>query len=82
NKEGKHAEAVTVESSYSDISGKKILLVDDVITSGERIRLISELAKEINATIVGTVILIDKKGIEVIGDIPVRCLIRIVPLQK
>jgi orotate phosphoribosyltransferase len=75
-------ETVTVESSYTDIKGKKILLVDDVITSGARIKIISNYAKETQSQITGAVVLIDKRGLDKIAGVPVKCLVRIVPIEK
>ena len=80
--EGVCNETITLESSYADIKGKKILLVDDVITTGARIKLIEKYANEISTEIVGAVVLIDKKGTEAVGKVPLKCLIRIVPFQK
>ncbi|MHA1409435.1 MAG: hypothetical protein ACTSQY_03780 [Candidatus Odinarchaeia archaeon] len=56
-------------------------MIDDVITTGARIKIIDNFTKEIGSEIVGAFVLIDKKGIDVIGEIPIRCLIRIVPIQ-
>ncbi len=79
---GKCAEIVIEESSFSEIKNKKVLLIDDVLTTGARIKIISEFARERGAEIVGVVILIDKKGIESIAGIPIKSLIKILPLAR
>ncbi len=78
----KRFETVIEESSFSEIKSKKVMLVDDVLTTGARIKLISEFAKERSAEIVGAVILIDKKGVENVAGIPVKSLIKILPLMR
>ncbi|WEU40825.1 MAG: orotate phosphoribosyltransferase-like protein [Candidatus Odinarchaeum yellowstonii] len=78
----KCAETVIEESSFSEIKNKKVLLVDDVLTTGARIKIISDFAKERGAEIVGAVILIDKKGVENVAGVPVKSLIKILPLAR
>lgn len=75
-------ESVIMEASFADIKNKKILLVDDVITTGARIKLISEYAKEHSSEIIGGVLLIDKKGVDSIGEVPIKSLIRVLPISR
>jgi len=75
-------ETVIEESSFSEIKNKKVLLVDDVLTTGARIKIIGEFAKECAAEIVGAVILIDKKGVDAVTGIPVKSLIKVLPLTR
>lgn len=75
-KETKEAKP-TLSENYSDVRGKRCVIVDDVITSGgtaeETIKLIQESGGE--AVIVA--VIIDKKGIDSVDSVPVRSLIRV-----
>ncbi|HTY90831.1 MAG TPA: orotate phosphoribosyltransferase-like protein [Methanocella sp.] len=75
-KEMKEAKA-TLSENYSDVRGKRCVIIDDVITTGstaeETVRLIQDSGGE--AVIVA--VIIDKKGIDSVDSVPVRSLIRV-----
>ncbi len=76
--EGKEKEfGATLSSNYADVRGKRCVIIDDVITRGntaeETIKLIHDSGGE--AVIVA--VIIDKKGIDSIENVPVRSLIRV-----
>ena len=70
----------TVDANYASVKGKKVLLVDDVVTSGIRISQIAKSADEYSMKIVGAAVIVDKKGENYISGIPLAYLIRVVPI--
>ncbi|MHA1238590.1 MAG: orotate phosphoribosyltransferase-like protein [Candidatus Odinarchaeia archaeon] len=78
NKKG--VEHSTVDANFASVKNKKVLLVDDVVTSGIRISQIAKSAEEYSMKIVGAAVIVDKKGDTLIDNIPIAYLIRIVPI--
>jgi orotate phosphoribosyltransferase len=79
----------------ASMSGKRILIIDDVITAGTAIRESYDLLKSVNAIPVGVVIALDRAEIRSIDDplsavqaverdfsIPVVSIITLVELQR
>ncbi len=66
-----------ISSNFASVEGKKVVIVDDVITSGKTITEAINMLKGLGANTVGVVVLIDKKGISDIGMVPVKSLIRV-----
>ena len=71
--EGKGA----ISSNFASVEGKSVVVVDDVITSGKTINEAINVLNDLGAEPLGVVVLIDKKGISEIGNIPVESLIRV-----
>lgn len=64
--------------NFSPVRGKKCVIVDDVITSGYTMTEVIKRLLEEDCKPVAIAVLVDKKGAEVISDVPVRPLVRIV----
>jgi orotate phosphoribosyltransferase len=64
--------------NFSTVRGKKCVIVDDVITSGSTMTGVVKRIHEEGGKPVAIAVLVDKKGAEVISDVPVRPLVRIV----
>lgn len=67
----------TLSENYSDVKGKRCVIIDDVITTGstmeETVKLIADKGGETAAIAV----IIDKRGADSIGGVPVKSLVRI-----
>jgi orotate phosphoribosyltransferase len=66
-----------ISSNFASVEGKKVVIVDDVITSGRTINEAIDVLNDLGADPLGVVVLIDKKGISEIGNVPVESLIRV-----
>lgn len=66
-----------ISSNFASVDGKKVVIVDDVITSGRTINEAIDVLNGLGADPLGVVVLIDKKGISEIGNVPVESLIRV-----
>lgn len=66
-----------ISSNFASVEGKNVVIVDDVITSGKTITEAISVLNDLGANPLGVVVLIDKKGISEIGNIPVESLIRV-----
>ncbi len=80
-KKQKWSEAENVTGSFSqnfaDVGAKRCAVVDDVITSGTTIVEIIERLKDLEATPLSVAVLINKKEIRDIQNVPVRSLINV-----
>jgi orotate phosphoribosyltransferase len=76
HRKGKDAKGA-ISSNFASVDGKKVVIVDDVITSGKTINEAIDVLNSLGADPLGVVVLIDKKGIFEIGNIPVESLIRV-----
>ncbi|MGF7118675.1 orotate phosphoribosyltransferase-like protein [Methanobacterium oryzae] len=66
-----------ISSNFASVEGKNVVIVDDVITSGKTITEAISVLNDLGANPLGVVVLIDKKGISEIGNVPVESLIRV-----
>ncbi|MBN2734890.1 MAG: orotate phosphoribosyltransferase-like protein [Methanomicrobiaceae archaeon] len=69
--------AGSLNSSFADVSGKRCLIVDDVITSGKTIKEAVDVVKKHGGIPIGICILFDKLGIREIDDVPVYSLVKV-----
>jgi orotate phosphoribosyltransferase len=76
HRKGKDAKGA-IRSNFAYVDGKKVVIVDDVITSGKTINEAIDVLNSLGADPLGVVVLIDKKGISQIEDVPVEPLIRV-----
>lgn len=65
----------TVSSNFATVEGRRIVIVDDVITSGRTITEAIKAFKDLGAEPIAVVVLIDKKGINSVEGVPVESLI-------
>ncbi len=66
-----------VSSNFAPVKGRRVVIVDDVITSGKTISEAIKVYKDLGAEPIAAVVLIDKKGIEQLEGVPVESLIRV-----
>ncbi|MDD1775418.1 MAG: orotate phosphoribosyltransferase-like protein [Methanobacterium sp.] len=64
-----------VSSNFAAVKGRKVVIVDDVITSGRTITETIKAFKDIGAEPISVVVLIDKKGFDELEGVPVQSLI-------
>jgi len=63
--------------NFADIAGKSCAIVDDVITTGSTALELIESIKEMQATPLSVAVLINKKGIDQVQNVPIRSLVQI-----
>ena len=63
--------------NFADIAGKSCAIVDDVITTGSTAIEIIESIKDTQATPLSVAVLINKKGIDQVQNVPIRSLVQI-----
>lgn len=66
-----------ISSNFASVEGKRVVIVDDVITSGRTIKEVIGVLKDQGAVPVAVTVLIDKKGIAEVENVPVESLIRV-----
>jgi len=71
----KHAKSV-LSSNFSGVSGKKLVVVDDVIGSGNTMRQVLATLREAGGTPLLCVVVVNKTGNDSIQGVPLRALIR------
>ncbi|MDD3454849.1 MAG: orotate phosphoribosyltransferase-like protein, partial [Methanobacteriales archaeon] len=76
HRKGKDARGA-ISSNFAKVKNKRVLIVDDVITSGRTIKEAVTVLKGQKATPVVVAVLIDKKGISKVDGVPVTSLIKV-----
>lgn len=64
-----------ISSNFATVEGRRVVIVDDVITSGRTVTEAIKAFKELGAEPIAVVVLIDKKGIDELEGVPVDSLI-------
>lgn len=67
----------TFSENYSSVRGKRCVIIDDVITTGSTAEETVKLIQDSGGEAVAMAVIIDKKGIESIGSVAVRSLVRV-----
>ena len=67
----------SISANFAPVSGRRCLIVDDTITSGNTMREVVKYLKKHNATPVAICVIFDKRGIRDIEGVPVYSLFRI-----
>ena len=67
----------TVSTNFGTVDGKKVVIVDDVITSGKTAREVIHTVKDLGGEPLCVVVLIDKAGLSEIEEVPVESLIKV-----
>ena len=67
----------TMSENYAEVKGKRCVVIDDVITTGSTAEEVIKLIDENGGETVAVAVMIDKKGVDTIGSVPVRSLVRI-----
>jgi orotate phosphoribosyltransferase len=63
-------------SNYATIAGKNVVIVDDVIGTGETLKSAIKAVKAEKGTPVLCICLLNKRSMNDVGGVPLRCLIR------
>ena len=66
-----------ISSNFGTVEGKRIVVVDDVITSGDTIKDVIKVVKDHGGDPVVVTVLIDKSGLEEVDGVPVESLIKV-----
>ena len=67
----------TISTNFGSVKGKKVIIVDDVITSGKTAREVIHTVKDQGGEPLCVTVLIDKAGLSEIEEIPVESLIKV-----
>ena len=71
-----------LSQNFSRVSGKKCIIVDDVVTTGSTIKEVISILKSKKAIPTAIGVLIDKKGFDSIEGVPVCSLLRVSRVDK
>ena len=81
NKHRKDADSTddegTISTNFGSVVGQKLVIVDDVITSGKTAKEVIHTVKDLGGEPTCVVVLIDKAGLSEIEGIPVESLIKV-----
>lgn len=81
NKHRKDSDATNdegaISTNFGTVEGKKVVIVDDVITSGKTAKEVIHTVKDLGGEPTCVVVLIDKAGLSEIEGVPVESLIKI-----
>ena len=64
-------------ANFGSVKGKKVVIVDDVMTSGNTMKEVIKIIKNQGGEPVVVTVLIDKSGISEIDGVPVESLIKV-----
>ena len=67
----------TISTNFGSVEGKKVVIVDDVITSGKTVKEVIHTIKDLGGEPTCVSVLIDKAGLSEIEGIPVESLIKV-----
>jgi orotate phosphoribosyltransferase-like protein len=67
-----------ISATFADVANRKVILVDDVASTGETLSVAIRMLREAKAKPVGIAVLIDKQARQNIEGVPLKALIRIV----
>ena len=67
----------TISTNFGTVEGKKVMIVDDVITSGKTAKEVIHTIKDLGGEPTCVTVLIDKAGLSEIEGIPVESLIKV-----
>lgn len=82
NKHSSGGSGGMLSQNFSTVSGKKCIIVDDVITTGSTIKEVISILKSKKAIPTAIGVLIDKKGFDSIEGVPVCSLLRVSRVDK
>ena len=67
----------TISTNFGTVEGKKVVIVDDVITSGKTVKEVIHTVKDLGGEPTCVTVLIDKAGLSEIEGVPVESLIKV-----
>ncbi len=74
--EERHGRGGAFSSNYAGIEGKKVVIVDDVLSTGDTIRAAIHDIQEAGGTPVLAIVVVNKTGHDDIEGVPLRALVR------
>lgn len=66
-----------ISANFGTVQGKKVVIVDDVITSGNTAKEVIGAVKDHGGKPIAVTVLIDKAGLSKIDDVPIESLIKV-----
>jgi orotate phosphoribosyltransferase len=72
----RHGKGGAFSSNYASPQGKKVLIVDDVVSTGDTIKGTISDVHELGGTVVLVVVLVNKTAQDELAGVPLRALIR------
>jgi len=72
----RHGKGGAFSSNYASPQGKKVLIVDDVVSTGDTIKAAISDVHELGGTVVLAVVLVNKTALDELAGVPLRALIR------
>ena len=82
NKHSSGGSGGMLSQNFATVSGKKCIIVDDVVTTGSTIKEVISILKSKKAIPTAIGVLIDKKGFDSIEGVPVCSLLRVSRVDK
>lgn len=79
-KEEDNTDSGAISTNFANVKGKKIIIVDDVITSGKTLKEVVKTVKEEGGNPIAITVLIDKANLTEIEGVPVESLIKVTKL--
>ena len=70
-----------ISSNFGTVEGKRIVIVDDVTTSGDTITDVIKVVKDHGGNPIVVTVLIDKSGLEEVDGVPIESLIKVSQLR-
>ena len=67
----------TISTNFGSVKDKKVIIVDDVITSGKTVKEVIHTVKDQGGEPICVTVLIDKAGLSEIEDVPIESLIKV-----
>jgi len=69
-----------LSENFAKVEGKKSVVVDDIISTGSTLKETIEFLLERDSKVLCAVVMIDKKGIDQIDDVPILSLLKVIRL--
>jgi len=69
-----------LSENFARVEGKRCIIVDDIISTGSTLKETAEFLSEKDSKVLCVAVMIDKKGIEQINEIPVFSLLKVIRL--
>ena len=66
-----------ISANFGNVKGKKVVIVDDVVTSGNTMKDVVSTVKDLGGEPIAITVLIDKSGLSEIDGVPVESLIKV-----
>ncbi len=74
-------ESWIVNGAFADPSGKRAIIIDDVITSGVTVSEVVRSLRLVRTEVEAVYVIFDKKGSDRLDGVPVRPLVSVLPLK-